>query len=87
MAIHQVPDYTVGFTEAEVLDILAIQKAELKKTMQQWQESGSQVLKRRLDETNAIITACQRALRKLDPEQYGRNHRVGQSRIEPFFTK
>jgi len=83
----QIPDYTIGFTEAEVLDILAVQKAELKKTMQQWQESGSQVLKRRLDETNMIISACQRALRKLNPEQYGRNHRVGQSQIEPFFTK
>ena len=26
MAIHQIPDYTVGFTEAEVLEILEIQK-------------------------------------------------------------
>jgi hypothetical protein len=83
----QIPDYTIGFTEAEVLAILAIQKAELKKTMQQWQDSGSQVWKRKLDEIHSIISACQRALRKLNPRKYGRNHRVGQSRIEPFFTK
>ena len=87
MAIHQIPDYTVGFTEAEVLDILAVQKTELKKTMQQWQDSGSQIWKRKLDEINLIITACQRALRKMNPRKYGRNHRVGQSQIEPFFTK
>ena len=84
---NNIPDYTVGFTEGEVLEILTIQKAELKKTMQQWQDSGSQVWKRRLDEINLIITACQRALRKMNPMKYGRNRRVGQSQIEPFFTK
>ena len=87
MAIHQIPDYTIGFTEAEVLEIIEIHKKELKKTQIQWQDSGSQIWKRRLDETNALISACQRALRKMNPMKYGRNRRVGQSQIEPFFTK
>ena len=56
MAIN-IPDYTVGFTEGEVLEILTIQKAELKKTMQQWQDSGSQVRKRKLDETGIKVHA------------------------------
>ena len=73
------PDYTIGFTRAEVEEILAAQKAELKRTLAAWSESGSAVTKRRIDEIHAIIEACQRALRRLAPEIYGRPVRVGTS--------
>ena len=75
------PDYTVGFTREEVEDILATQKAELKRTLAAWSESGSAVTKRRVDEIHAIIEACQKALRRLAPEIYGRPVRVGTSEI------
>ena len=37
---------------------------------------GSSVTKRRVDEINTIIYACQKALQKLNPEQYGKPVRV-----------
>ena len=73
------PDYSVGFTREELEEILAAQKAELKRTLAAWSESGSSVTKRRVDEIHAIIAACQAALRKLAPEVYGRPVRVGTS--------
>src|SRR6185436_20843020 len=70
------PDYSIGFTREEVEEILAAQKAELKRTLAAWSESGSSVQKRRIDEIHAIIAACQAALRKLAPESYGRPKRL-----------
>lgn len=75
------PDYTVGFTREEVEDILATQKAELKRTLAAWSESGSAVTKRRVDEIHAIIEACQKALRRLAPQVYGRPVRVAASEV------
>jgi hypothetical protein len=75
------PDYSIGFTREEVEEILAVQKAELKRTLAAWSESGSSVSKRRIDEIHAIIAACQAALRRLAPEIYGRPIRVGGSEI------
>ena len=75
------PDYSIGFTQAEVEEILATQKAELKRTLAAWSESGSSVSKRRIDEIHAIIGACQAALRKLAPETYGGPIRVGTSEV------
>lgn len=69
-------DYTIGFTEEEILEILAIQKAELKKTLQSFSDSGSSATKRRLDEINTIISSCQLALQKLNPKKYGRSNRI-----------
>ena len=43
-------DYSIGFTEDEVLEILSVQKDELKKTLQSFSDSGSSATKRRLDE-------------------------------------
>ena len=74
-----VPDYSIGFTRAEVEQILAIHKAELTKTLASWTDSGSAVTKRRLDEIHIVIAACQDALRKLAPDIYGRPRRVAQS--------
>ncbi len=81
------PDYTVGFTREEVEDILASQKAELKRSLAAWSESGSAVTKRRVDEIHAIIEACQRALKKLAPEVYGRPVRVATSEVFGFLPK
>lgn len=65
-------DYSVGFTAAEVEEILASQKAELKKTLAAYANDGSSVTKRRIDEIHAVIAACQKALQKLAPETYGK---------------
>jgi len=75
------PDYSIGFTRQEVEDILDTQKAELSRTLAAWQESGSAVTKRRIDEIHAIIEACQKALRRLAPEVYGRPIRVATSEV------
>ncbi len=69
-------DYTIGFTEEEILEILTIQKAELKKTLQSFSDSGSSATKRRLDEINTIISSCQSALQKLNPKKYARSNRI-----------
>ena len=81
------PDYSIGFTREEVEEILAAQKAELKRTLAAWSESGSAVTKRRVDEIHAIIEACQRALKKLAPEVYGRPVRVATSEVVGFLPK
>ena len=75
------PDYAIGFTQQEVEEILAAQKEELKRTLAAWSESGSTVTKRRIDEIHAVIEACQKALRRLAPQIYGRPVRVGTSEI------
>jgi hypothetical protein len=81
------PDYSVGFTREEVEEILAVQKAELKRTLAAWSESGSSVSKRRIDEIHAIIAACQAALRKLAPEVYGRTAHVATSEVTGYLPK
>lgn len=81
------PDYSVGFTREEVEEILAAQKAELKRTLAAWSESGSSVTKRRIDEIHAIIAACQAALRKLAPDVYGRTAHVATSAVTGYLPK
>ena len=80
-------DYSVGFTLQEVEEILAAQKAELKKTLAAYANDGSTVTKRRVDEIHAIIAACQKALRKLDPETYGRPVRVRRTGMAGYLEK
>lgn len=75
------PDYTIGFTREEVEEILTTQKAELKRRLAAWSESGSSITKRRLDEIHVIIAACQSALRAIAPEVYGRAVRVGSRQV------
>ncbi|MDP0498686.1 MAG: hypothetical protein Q7P63_01180 [Verrucomicrobiota bacterium JB022] len=69
-------DYSIGFTTSEVEEILQAQKAELKRTQQAYADNGSSVTKRRISEIHEIIAACQRALQKLDPENYAPPRRV-----------
>lgn len=78
-------DYSIGFTVHEVEEILAVQKAELKKTLAAYASDGSSISKRRVDEIHAIIDACQRALQKLDPQKYPRSVRVGVSQVAEEF--
>jgi hypothetical protein len=75
-------DYSIGFTTAEVEEILSIQKAELKKTLAAYADNGSSVTKRRIDEIHEIIAGCQRALQKLDPEHYPAPARVAASYVD-----
>lgn len=81
-------DYSIGFTVTEVEEILAAQKAELKKVLQAHSDSGTSVTKRRVDEIHAIIAGCQSALQKLDPITYpprGRN--AMQSVVDGYLPK
>lgn len=82
-----VPDYTIGFTQVEVETIFAAQKAELSKVLASYSESNSQVIKRKLDDINAIIAACQKALIRLDPDTYGTESRVSVSRVPATLQK
>ena len=81
------PDYSIGFTREEVEAILAAQKSELSRTLAAWQESGTTVTKRRIDEIHAIIESCQIALKKLAPEVYGKPARVDTSAVFGFLPK
>lgn len=81
------PDYSIGFTREEVEEILAAQKSELKRTLAAWQESGSTVTKRRIDEIHSIIEACQIALKRLAPEVYGKPKRVTTSEVFGYLPR
>ena len=68
------PDYSIGFTQKEVETIMATQKKELAKVLVSFSDNGTQAVRRKLDDINAIIAACQKALVKMDPEKYGARH-------------
>jgi hypothetical protein len=72
-------DYSIGFTQAEVEEILTAQKAELKKTLAAYANDGSSVTKRRIDEIHEIIAACQKVLQKLAPDTYGKGLKTSQT--------
>lgn len=77
-----VPDYYTGFTQAEVEAIFAAKKKELTKALAAYSENGTSVTKQRLDEVNLVISGCQAALKKFDPETYGaRRVRSGYVRV------
>ncbi len=82
-----VPDYSIGFTLEEVEAILTAQKAELKKTLASYTESGSQVVKRRIDDIHNVIAACQAALQKLDPSTYGADQNTSTSRVIGYLAR
>jgi chemotaxis signal transduction protein len=75
-------DYSIGFTVSEVEEILAVQKAELKKTLTAYANDGSSYSKRRIDEIHTIIGACQKALQKLDPQKYPTAVRISSSFVD-----
>lgn len=85
--MKDVIDYSVGFTLAEVKEILEVQKGELLKTQQAYASDGSSVNKRRIEEIHAIIRACQDALKKLAPETYGKPRRMIQAGFSGHLEK
>jgi len=87
MNMRERPDFSIGQTEAQLLNKLNILYNDAERTLKQWQDSGSQIVKQSYDEICLKLVDVQRALRRMNPRKYGRNHRVGQSQIEPFFTK
>ena len=80
-------DYSVGFSLQEVEEILAAHKAELRKTLASWSDSGSSATRRQIAEIHEVIAACQDALRKLAPEKYGAPARVSQSVVSGVLPK
>lgn len=55
--IHMaITDYSIGFTTSEVEEILAVQKAELKKTLAAYANDGSTVTKLRIDVPRSAAT-------------------------------
>jgi hypothetical protein len=79
-------DYSVGFSVAEIEEILAVHKQELKKTLTAYANDGSSYTKRHIDEIHTVIKACQDALVKLAPETYQRQVRTaGVSRVDSRF--
>lgn len=81
------PDYSIGFTLAEVEEIFATLKAELKKTISSYSESGTQVIRQKVDDIHKKMAACQKALQKLDPQTYGTVQRVGQSVVSEVLAR
>ena len=77
----QVPDYYTGFTREEVETMLATFKGELKKVIAQYASNGDSVTRMRRDDLRLEIRGCQKALKKFDPETYGKRHRVVSSRV------
>jgi len=76
-----VPDYSIGFTQKEVEEIMATQKKELAKVLVSFSDNGTQAVRRKLDDINAIIAACQKALVKMDPAKYGAKHNTMVSKV------
>lgn len=81
------PDYSIGFTLAEVEEIFTALKAELKKTIASYSESGTQVIRQRVDDIHKKMAACQRALQKLDPTTYGSSSKVGTSVVSEILAR
>lgn len=77
-----IPDYFTGFTQAEVEATFAKLKAELPKVLAAYADGGSQVTKIARDQMRIDIAGCQKALKKFDPDTYGKRHRTMTSRVE-----
>ena len=56
--------------------MLEIWKGEQKKVIASYSESGTQVIKRKLEDIGAMIAGLQRALQMLDPDRYGSRRRA-----------
>lgn len=67
--------FTTGFTVAEVRAIQekAKQLVLEQKTIMQWGEGGTSIQKQFPMSPEKVLEECRYALRRLDPETYGRN--------------
>lgn len=81
------PDYSIGFTQTEVEEILTELKKELKKTISQYSDAGTQVIRQKTEDIHSKIATCQRALQKMDPDQYGSLHKTSASRVHPTLAR
>ena len=79
---QNVPDFYTGFTQVEVEEMLATYKAELKNVLASYSTTGDSVTKIRRDELFDLIKGCQRALKRFDPDTYGRSYRAVISRVD-----
>lgn len=77
----ETPDYSIGFTLAEVEDIFAVLKLELKKVISSYSESGTQVIRQKTDDIHKKMAACQAAMQKLDPTSYGTQNKTATSAV------
>ena len=76
-------DLTIGWTQAEIENLLSKQKQLLLKLTVQFSDSGSTVTYRRIEEAEKIIKACQDALVKIDPDTYGaKSNRVTKAEVD-----
>lgn len=78
---EEIPDYFTGFTLEEVEQMLATFKGELTKVLAAYAAGGNSATRMRRDDLRLEIRGCQRALKKFDPEKYGRRHRTMTSRV------
>lgn len=67
--------FSVGFTLQEVLEIESKAKALILegKTIMQWGDGGTSAQKQFTMPVDKVLEECRYALRRLDPETYGRN--------------
>ena len=80
-------DCSIGLSTADVEQILAVHKAELKKTLASWPDSGSSATRRQVADIHEVIAACQEALRKLDPVKHGAARHVLESSVTGTLPK
>ena len=80
-------DYSIGFTQAEVEEILAVQKAELKKTLAAYANDGSTVTSGASTRSMPSSRPVRRPFRKLDPETYGRPVRAVRTGMGGYLDK
>lgn len=81
------PDYIIGFTQVEVEEILSELKAELKRVIASYSDSGTQVIKQKTEDIHMKIAACQKALQHFDPDSYGSQSNVAVSCVPPHLDK
>jgi len=66
-----VPDYSIGWTQVELEELLSILKEELKRTIASYSESGTQVIAQKTEDIHIKMQAVIKALQKKDPDTYG----------------
>lgn len=72
---EETPDFFTGFTQPEVEAMFAKLKLELSKTLAAFSSGDQSVTKRTLADIRLNVKGCQKALRKFDPDTYGKTHR------------
>jgi len=79
--------FVVGFTVAEVLEIQAKAKKLLMegKTVMSWSEGGTSATRQLVMPVQDILGECAYALRKLDPETYGRSRNTRLTQVPYHF--